>query len=62
MMMLLGLHLPYQISEQLLDMAPEKLMIRNTNHQWYKNALMYQYQWNIKELQAYFGKHGVALL
>ena len=59
LLILFGLHLPYQISDSLLEMAPQKLMRGIKNHQWYKNALMYQYQWNISELQTYFAKHGV---
>lgn len=59
LLILFGLHLPYQISDALIEMAPQKLMRGNKNHQWYKNALMYQYQWNINELQTYFAKHGV---
>ena len=58
-LILLGMHLPYSISEQILSIAPGRLMPNNTNHQWYRFALQHMYQKGIEDIQKFFDEHNI---
>ena len=61
-LILLGMHLPYSITEQILSIAPGRLMPNNLNHQWYRFALQHMYQKGIEDIQNFFDEHGVERL
>ena len=57
-MILLGMHLPYTITEQIITMSPGTLMPNNPSHQWYKFALQHLYAKKSKEIRAFLEEHG----
>ncbi|MDD3185333.1 MAG: ImmA/IrrE family metallo-endopeptidase [Anaerostipes sp.] len=57
-MILLGMHLPYTITEQIITMSPGTLMPNNPSHQWYKFALQHLYAKKPKEIRAFLEEHG----
>lgn len=57
-MILLGLHLPYSISEQIITMSPGTLMPNNSSHQWYKFTLQHLYAKKPKEIRDFLEEHG----
>lgn len=57
-MILLGMHLPYTITEQIITMSPGTLMPNNPSHQWYKFALQHLYAKKPKEIRVFLEEHG----
>jgi len=54
----LGMHLPYKISTHIINNSPTKLLMSNTNHQWYDFALQYLYPKAVGEIKKELEKYG----
>lgn len=54
----LGMHLPYKISTHIISNSPTRLLMSNTNHQWYDFALQYLYPKTVDEIKKELEKYG----
>jgi transcriptional regulator with XRE-family HTH domain len=57
----LVLHLPPEISLDIINKSPLTLSLAKTEHQWYRFVLQYQYGKTIEEVRAFLQSHNVAL-
>jgi len=55
----LGLHLPPEISNHIIEKSPHSLNYNNQNHIWYRFALTHLYAKPMDEIRAFLQEHCV---
>lgn len=61
-LMCLGAHLPWDMSEYLISKSGHSLLLRDNNHVWYRFVLQHMYTSPIEDIQEFLQKQGAAPL
>lgn len=61
-LMCLAAHLPWDMSDYLIQRSGHKLRLNNDDHNWYRFVLMRMYPKTIKEIQTFLQEQGASTL
>lgn len=61
-LMCLAAHLPWDMSNYLIQRSGQQFRFRNDDHSWYRFVLMHMYPKSIPEIQAFLQEHGASPL